>query len=756
MRMPWRWLLLAIFLAAASAQATPLHVSGNAHWPMVLDDRVELLEDPSARLSVEQVQALAAAPPGTKPAFAPASASRLQPGFTQSAFWVRLVVVNDSGAFQPLRLALGSPRLHFVDFFVKNGSTADAAWTHRRAGAARPLSEHGVKSRDPLLMLDLQPGEQTTVLIRIAGEGSIQIRPSLSRTEVRAASELRNTLIDGLLIGGLFMLAAYSLMLSVLSRSWESLGQAAAFATLALYETSYRGLGKLYLWPQSTDWSVRSPGVLGGACALVLMLYLNSLARQSGDKLPGTRIFAVLAAAQVLTVAGMLQGNYYVFAQISLYTVPLIAVYLVVAGFSLARRVELDRWLFLAVVLLALASIGMRTIEVVGATPLIIPGANPYASGFSPAVVALAALMAWINHLSRRRQTAQKELIQWQTRHQRELEQEVDRQTGALTEAMAQLTETNRKQMRIMTYVAHDLRSPLATIVGHARALQDNLDAAQKKLALTVERNATYQLTLIDELLEFAHPELRILEVQPTPVHLPGLLDDIELLAAELAGRHGNRFLLRREQRLPQWVLLDGKRVRRVLTNLLENAAKFTRDGTIILSVRSRDDGPHHVLFFEVADTGIGIALEDQDRIFESFEQANADRRGLGLGLFIAQRIVGRMGGALKLSSYPGRGSQFWFHLVVARAEPPPSRVVPAVAALLPVDEANRPPTDMLRELARLAQGGQWSDIENWTTRTSASHPPYRQFAERVRTALEDLDFDEIQRLASGHDGPPG
>ena len=369
-RPKWQWLLLTVFLAATSAEAIPLHLTGNTHWPIVLDDQVDLLEDSCARLTVGQVQALTAAPRGTKPAFAPASASRLQPSYTRSAFWVRLVVVNDSGAFQPLRLALGSPRLDFVDFFVKNGSKADTAWIQKLAGAARPLSEHGLKSRDPLLMLDLQPGEQTVVLIRIAGAGSIQIRPSLSRPEVRAASELRNTLIDGLLIGGLFMLSAYSLTLSVVSRNWESLGQAAAFAALALYETAYRGLGKLYLWPQSTDWSVRSPGVLAGACALVLVLYLYSLARQSSAELPGMRYFAVLIAAQVLTVAGMLQSNYYVFVQISLYTGTLIAVYLVIASFSLARRVELDSWLSFTAVVPAFVSICVRTIEMVGITSL--------------------------------------------------------------------------------------------------------------------------------------------------------------------------------------------------------------------------------------------------------------------------------------------------------------------------------------------------------------------------------------------------
>ena len=324
----------------------------------------------------------------------------------------------------------------------------------------------------------------------------------------------------------------------------------------------------------------------------------------------------------------------------------------------------------------------------------------------------------------------------------------------ALTDAQAK----DRQKVEVLGYVGHDLRAPLATISGYSALLLTDADERQRKLLQTIERSAKHQLELIDELLEYAKGELQPLALQPVATDLPRLLDDVSDYAIALCAQQNNHFRCNTMGRMPRQIILDGKRLQQVLLNLLSNAAKFTRNGAVTLSVAAEPLGNTCTLHMAVSDTGVGIDLSQGVDIFGAFQRIQAAGSSTGLGLFIAQRLVSAMGGSLSVASVSGQGSTFSFVLsapvidasgsgwtVAAPRETEPrgpSRQPTASGNVLLDDPA-------LDELAGLALHGRLTDIERWIDRHAdeAAHAP---FLAQLRELLEQFDFAAIHALALG------
>jgi signal transduction histidine kinase len=756
--MDLRWLavlLLGFWLAAVHAQ--DIRVTGTESWPLKLDRRVQRLEDPSGRMSLADVLALA---PDARHGFAPGTPALMRPAFSRSAFWLRAGFVNDSGVRQSLRFVLDSTWLQQVDFYLRRGSDPAAPWTRKAAGVAVPAQPGD--TRVPTLAIELPPGEHAQLLVRLRSESSVNFPPRLYNVRSLNGRESRRALFDGLLIGGLLVLAAYSLALWVLSRGpalgWQSLG----LALVALYEAAWRGQARLYLWPDSPGWAYRAPGALAGCCALVLLLYLYGLTRGTAVRPPGLRLLAGLAAVETVIVGGTLLGPYAPFAQAGVLMALVLVCAVTVCSFLYLRRAGLGGALVFPAVLVIALGVGLSLIELSIPGPSV-TGLDPHAMGFPGMLLGLVALACWTHHLSRQGRQAQHTLMQWQAHEPERLQHEIERKTQALNSALAQAEARTQEQARLMAHIGHDLRAPLSTIVGHARLLRERAQPAHAPHLQAIERSADHQLALISELVEFAKGEMTPLELEPQPTHLPGLIEDLGQYGAALALRQKNKFVLERSDTLPEVLQLDSKRLQRVLLNLLSNAAKFTRGGRIGLKVEARrqDDDAWRIAF-EVWDTGIGIDKADQRRIFEAFAQADAMPGSHGLGLFIARRIVQRMGGELALVSRRGAGSRLSFALtlsessaaaVAARVAPAPFAVSPSPSSSIQAGSAAAHAPEVSahawKEFDELVRSGRWSDLHEWTDRLAASDRRHAALAAAVREALDTLDFDELERLSS-------
>jgi signal transduction histidine kinase/ligand-binding sensor domain-containing protein/CheY-like chemotaxis protein len=228
----------------------------------------------------------------------------------------------------------------------------------------------------------------------------------------------------------------------------------------------------------------------------------------------------------------------------------------------------------------------------------------------------------------------------------------------------------NRAKSSFLANMSHELRTPLNAILGFSRLLQDDgASEKQRKDLDIISRSGEHLLTLINDILDLAKVEAGRTELQVEHCNLKHLIAEVTDMMRIRANEKGLLLIVGEAQGFPEFVRVDAAKLRQVLINLLGNAIKFTESGTVTLRLESRpaDIDDRLLVTFEVEDTGVGIATEDQSHIFEAFVQVGepGNQKGTGLGLTISRQFVQLMGGSIDVRSVPGKGSRFWVELPV-------------------------------------------------------------------------------------------
>jgi signal transduction histidine kinase/CheY-like chemotaxis protein len=284
----------------------------------------------------------------------------------------------------------------------------------------------------------------------------------------------------------------------------------------------------------------------------------------------------------------------------------------------------------------------------------------------------------------------------------------LERANYMLTLARDQAEEARRLKQHFAQTISHELRTPLSLIVGFIEMMAQSPEYYGGQLPTSyvrdlsiVHRNASHLQTLVNDVLDLARIEAAQMALLPQETDPAALVEEAVNTARSLVEARGLAMRVEIEPDLPQlWV--DPARIRQVLFNLLNNAARFTERGSVTVSVRSLDQGEEQgrKVTFAVADTGVGIAPEEIPRIFEEFHQIDGTTRrrhgGAGLGLAISRQFVEMHGGRIWVDSQMGQGSTFYFSLPIRSLEPTVTVPGPSGRVASPIPVGRDPESTLL------------------------------------------------------------
>ncbi|MFZ5776225.1 MAG: sensor histidine kinase [Thermodesulfobacteriota bacterium] len=682
-------LVLALFYngSVSLAAVPPLELTPTrSHQP--LGGHLELLVDAPARLTLEEVRA-----PGIAGGFHATSTAIPSLGFTSAAVWCRFTLKNSLPEPMEYFLEVEYPLLDSLSLYVPT----DGITEKLEAGDLLPFKVRSIPYRNVIFPLKLEAGAEKTFHLRCQTSSSMNIPLSIHTAAGMAGKIGTEQILFGIYFGILLVIILYNLFIFAGFRDTTYLVYVFFVGSYLLFQLGLNGMAFQYLWPEHTWWANTSIPL-----AIFLAYGFGTLFTRMilDTKRHVPRLDIVLKCTTMLATLGAIASPMMQYAvSIRLATLLVLTVpVLILSGFICMRKGYRPARYYFSAWTVSLAGMGVYALKTFGALPH--NAITHWGIQFSSAweVILLSMGLADRFYLIKK----EKEHLQAEYAHQMalshgkletayhelekfkdSLENAVKERTAELAEANVELTRHNQLKTAFISNVSHELRTPLTSIRGFAKLIRKDFskyfrqDAAGKGLTAKAERiDQNLQIIelegerltrLVNDLLDFAKIESGRMTWQEEEIDVAALLGHAMSLAqGDFVTRPNVALRLEVPPELPV-ITGDRDRLVQVLVNLLNNAAKFTQQGEVVLAASMSPE--QNALLVQVRDSGSGIPPDDLDKIFDQFHQAsNRDTltdkpKGTGLGLAICRQIVEHHGGRIWAESRPGAGSILSFTL---------------------------------------------------------------------------------------------